>query len=131
MPLSPTGPFALHERALLLRERRAAMLAENVANADTPNYKARDFDFRDALDQAQGQAHALRVTHARHIASETGAGGAPEVLYRVPAQPAIDGNTVDLQQERAAFLDNALRYQASLQFLDRRIKGLVSALRGE
>jgi flagellar basal-body rod protein FlgB len=126
-----TSAFSLHERAVLLREQRARLLAENLANAETPHYKARDFDFRAALEGAEGGAHLLRVTHTRHLAAGGQLSGGAELLYRVPGQPSIDGNTVDLQAERASFLDNALRQEASLQFLDRRIKGLMSAIRGE
>ncbi|MCU0937372.1 MAG: flagellar basal body rod protein FlgB [Gammaproteobacteria bacterium] len=126
------NPFGIHEQALLLRERRAELLAQNLANADTPSYKARDLDFRAALAAADGQGRAatLRVTQARHL--RAGAGGETgEPLYRVPSQPSIDGNTVEPETERSAFLDNSIRYQASLQFLERRLRGLLTALRGE
>jgi flagellar basal-body rod protein FlgB len=124
--------FGIHDRAVLLRERRAELLSENLANADTPQYKARDLDFRALLDGAGADLRAgLATTHPRHIRVSAGEAGEGDRLYRIPSQPAIDGNTVDPDTERAAFLDNALRYQASLQFLDGRIKRLTAALRGE
>ncbi len=126
------NPFGIHEQALLLRERRTELLAQNLANADTPHYKARDLDFRAALAAAEAGARAvsLRVTQARHI--ETGVEGeGGDALYRVPSQPSIDGNTVEPEIERGAFLDNSLRYQASLQFVERRLRSLLTALRGE
>jgi len=126
--------FGIHERALLLRERRAELLAENLANADTPHYKARDMDFRSILAgaEATGGRGGLLATHPRHIPVAWGAGdGGTEVQYRVPTQPSIDDNSVDPDIERGAFLDNSLRYQAGLQFIDRRIRSLLSALRGD
>jgi flagellar basal-body rod protein FlgB len=126
------NPFGIHQQALLVRERRAQLLGENLANADTPHYKARDLDFRMVLDGARAQTWpGLKTTHALHIPGGNASVAAEEALYRVPTQPSIDGNTVDPQTERSAFLDNALRYQASLQFLDGRIRTLTSALRGE
>ena len=129
------NPLGIHEQALLVRERRAELLAQNLANADTPGYKARDMDFRSALAAAEGQrgAGTLRTTQARHIAGGAGVDGAggAEVLYRTPSQPSIDGNTVEMETERGAFLDNSLRYQASLQFLGSRLRTLTTALKGE
>lgn len=126
------NPFGIHEQALLLRERRTELLAQNLANADTPHYKARDLDFRAALAAAEDGASAvsLRATQARHIGVGV-AGEGDDALYRVPAQPSIDGNTVEPEIERGAFLDNSLRYQASLQFVERRLRTLLTALRGE
>ena len=126
------NPFGIHEQALLLRERRTELLAQNLANADTPHYKARDMDFRAALAAAEqgSSGMALRATQAQHI--QVGLDGeAGDTLYRVPSQPSIDGNTVDPEIERGVFLDNSIRYQASLQFLERRLRSLLTALRGE
>jgi flagellar basal-body rod protein FlgB len=125
--------LGIHQPALLLRSRRAGLLAENVANADTPNYKARDVDFRAELERAwgEGERSGVRLTHARHMpAARVGPGGL-EPLYRVPEQPSVDGNTVDTQREKAAFLDNAMRYQASLTFLGAKIQTLRTALQGD
>lgn len=125
--------FGIHAQALALRGRRAELLASNLANADTPGYQARDLDFRAALAAAQtpnARAAHLHTTHVRHLgAIDRDAGG--ELKYRTPQQPAFDQNTVDVQAERAAYLDNALRYQASLTFLNGRIAGITSALRGD
>lgn len=136
MPATLQNPLGIHEQALLVRERRAELLAQNLANADTPGYKARDMDFRSVLAAAaegRHEAGTLRTTRVRHIdsgAGVDGAGGA-ETLYRVPTQPSIDGNTVEMETERGAFLDNSLRYQASLQFLGSWLRTLTMALKGE
>ncbi len=115
-----------------LRGKRAEMLASNMANADTPNYKAKDFDFNSALKQAQGEQMTLRTTQKGHLSSQGTSGGfQPEVQYRIPGQPSLDGNTVDPQLEKSAFTENAVYYQATLNFLDSRVKGLKDAIRGE
>ena len=127
--------LGLSPQVMALRARRMELLAANIANADTPGYKARDIDFAAALRQARGQARAvdLRLTHPQHLAP--GARAVPGVdapiLYRVAAQPSMDGNTVESHREHAAFMDNAVRYQASLNFLDGRIRGLRTAIRGQ
>ena len=124
--------FGIHGLALEVRGRRAELLAANLANADTPNYKARDISFQDVLSAANGQSVTLETTDPRHLGGGGGEGtfGA-DVLYRVPSQPSLDGNTVDTQVEQEAFMKNAVQYQASLQFLDSRIKSLQLALKGE
>lgn len=104
------------------------VLATNLANADTPHYKARDFDFAAALDRAAGHGR-LRVTNARHIGGAAGASSA-DLAYRVPHQPAVDGNTVESDLELARFAENSVGYQASLGFLDGRIATLRLALTG-
>ncbi|HHH38440.1 MAG TPA: flagellar basal body rod protein FlgB [Sedimenticola sp.] len=123
--------LGIHERALQLRARRAEVLAGNIANADTPGFKARDFDFHKMMQQEAGQRQAMRVTDSRHIAS---AGGlVPDAMlgYRIPLQPSLDGNTVDTQLEHTAFASNALEYQASLRFLGGNIKKLMTAIKGQ
>ncbi|MCB1749222.1 MAG: flagellar basal body rod protein FlgB [Gammaproteobacteria bacterium] len=121
--------LGIHASAVALRVRRAEILAANLANADTPGYQARDLDFRAALAAAAGP-EVLARTQAGHLGA--GGGSADYALqYRQPLHASIDQNTVDVQAERAAFLDNAVRYQASMTFLNGRIAGLVSALRGE
>jgi len=123
--------LGIHQPALLLRSRRAGLIAQNMANSDTPNYKARDMDFTAELERAAGASGPLRVTHERHFAA-AGAGLFPgEPAYRVPEQPSLDGNTVDTQREKAAFLDNSLRYQASITFLDSKIRTLRAAIKGD
>ncbi len=121
--------LGIHERALGLRSQRAEILANNLANADTPGFKARDMDFQAMLAGQMESAAPLRTTNERHLTTATPATG--ELLYRNPIQPAIDGNTVDTQQEMAEFSKNALSFQASFQFLNSKFKGLTSAIKGE
>ncbi|HIE55313.1 MAG TPA: flagellar basal body rod protein FlgB [Chromatiaceae bacterium] len=133
MPINFNSALGIHAQALLLRSRRNELLASNIANADTPGYKARDLDFRTILSRAKGNtAVRLRLTNERHLATSAG-GGVTEadIQYRIPNQSSLDGNTVDPNLEKAAFSENALRYNASLTFLDRKFKGLMKALKGE
>ena len=136
MPINIDSALGLHANAIALRSQRAEVLARNLANADTPHYKARDFDFKSALAQAQGQSSVnsvrLVTTQPGHIAANAGAGRIDaELQYRVPNQPALDGNTVDTQIEQAEFTQNAIEYQTSLTFLSGKIRGLLSAIRGD
>lgn len=134
MPLNIDSAFGIHAQAMQMRARRAELLAANLANSDTPNYKARDIDFKTALQDAAGLASApqLRATDPRHIVKPGSDGPAGDTAaYRVPEQPSLDGNTVDPQVEKSAYLQNAVAYQTSLRFLDSRVRGLVSAIRGE
>ena len=125
--------FATHETALKFRALRNDVLSSNIANADTPNYKARDLDFGAALKSAQGaQGGTLRLAttapgHTRPAAVER---AGTEVLYRVPTQPALDGNTVQTDVEQAAFAENAVQYRASLAFLNGAISTLRFAIKG-
>ncbi len=122
--------FGIHATALTLRSQRAEILAGNLANADTPNYLARDIDFKSILNGASEDFLPLRRSDARHLsAGDEVAGGA--LLYRVPQQPSIDGNTVDTQLEKSEFLKNAMQYQASLRFLNGRIGSLRLAISGQ
>ncbi|MCC5792460.1 MAG: flagellar basal body rod protein FlgB [Legionellaceae bacterium] len=122
--------LSLHANALQLRDQRASQIANNLANTNTPNYKARDIDFKSSLQSAlQGSAQATVTTDAKHIAM--GTDFASQLKYRVPAHSALDGNTVDKDMETAAYTKNALEYQASLSFLDNKIKMMMHALRGE
>jgi flagellar basal-body rod protein FlgB len=124
--------LGIHQDAMMLRSRRNTVIASNIANADTPGYKARDIDFQQALQQAQGgqpAAGTLRTTHARHIGGGDAVGGAP-LKYREPMQPAVDGNTVETEREQAEFSKNAVRYQASLSFVNSSIRGMITALKG-
>lgn len=124
-------------QALNLRAERQKVLANNIANADTPNFKARDFDFSRALADATersdtGGRLAMTTTAAGHIGGGAGPdAGRPALLYRTPDQPSLDGNTVNMDRERVAFADNAVRYQASLSLMNSRIKGLQSAMQPE
>lgn len=120
------------ERALYVHAERNTVLASNLANADTPGYKARDIDFRAALARELGGSDPVRLAATRpgHIREAAGP-GSPEVLYRTPYQPSLDGNTVEPNVEKTKYLENAIRYEASLQFVSKRLKGLLGALRGE
>lgn len=129
MPASIDRVFGVHAQALQLRAQRGELIASNLANADTPNYKARDVDFRAALDNAQS-ATAMKSTHAAHISPVNGSGTA-HTGYRVPSQASLDGNTVDTQVEQARFSENAVRYQTTLRFLSGKISGMMLAIRGE
>ncbi|HET8691828.1 MAG TPA: flagellar basal body rod protein FlgB [Steroidobacteraceae bacterium] len=126
------GFFGIHEQALRLRGERASVLAANLANADTPHYKARDLDFRQVLaDAGQGGGRlAVATTRPGHLGAPGSQPGGGELLYRVPFQPSLDGNTVEGPVELAAFGENAVRYQASLMFINRRIAGLELAMTG-
>lgn len=125
-------PFANHVQALQLRARRNEVLAGNIANADTPNYKARDIDFAAAMATQQGEQLALIRTRAGHIGNgaDAAAANAAELKYRVPMQPAVDGNTVETDIEQAAYAENVIGYQASLTFINRKIRGLQTAIKG-
>lgn len=120
--------FGISPEVLSLRSKRTEMISANLANADTPGYKAVDLDFKAALENEMGMG-GLRRTNERHMNVSDGAHG--EMLYRVPAQPSLDGNTVESDWEHMAFMENAVRYEASISFLDARIKSTLAALRGE
>ena len=130
--------LGVHAQALKVREQRTELLARNLANADTPGYKAQDLDFRAAL-AATGATAApgtMQATQPGHIGAADGAGIEPGstaafLKYRTPLAPSLDGNTVDAQLEQAAFADNAVRYQATLQFLSSKFRSLMTAITGE
>jgi len=131
--------LSFNETALSLRAQRQELLASNIANADTPNYKARDIDFGSALQNAlagkTGNATNLATTAQSHIGrgKPTGdllANGTP-VLYRGEVQGNVDGNTVDMDVERNQFADNALRYEAGITLINHQIKGLLAAIQGQ
>jgi flagellar basal-body rod protein FlgB len=125
--------FGIHEQALLLHGQRMNVLATNLANADTPNYKARDIDFASVLGASSQSAAplALSVTAAAHIVPLEGEFPAGELKYRNPYQASLDGNTVEMPVEQAAFSENNVRYQASLQFINNRIAELQFAIAGQ
>ena len=124
--------FGAHEQSLLLRGQRTGVLASNLANADTPNYKARDLDFAAALATAEGASDlSLARTNRMHVDPGLDSPSGAQLKYRIPFQPSLDGNTVEAPVEQAAFADNAVRYQASLMFINRRIGGIESALTGQ
>jgi len=122
--------LGIHPHALALREKRGEILAANMANADTPDYKARDLDFKSILNQAVASTDNPQRTHVKHM------GGLDELmgghlLYRNPLHPSLDGNTVESQIEQAKYAENAVQYQASLQFVNDDLAGLRAAIRGE
>ena len=125
--------LGIHPQAIEAGARRLELLAGNMANADTPGFKARDIDFRATmqalLDGRGGSAATLRRTAPGHQASPE-ASLTAEPLYRVPNHPALDGNTVDTQLEQSAFAENAVRYQATLTFLNNKFRGLLTAIMG-
>jgi flagellar basal-body rod protein FlgB len=134
MPFDIDSALGIHPQALAVRARRAEILAANIANADTPNYKARDINFRTLLGGAQDQQLTARLaaTNAAHLPDAEVAGNlGGALMYRMPLQPSIDGNTVDPQAEYSQFSQNAMQYQASLTFLSNRIKNLMTAIRGD
>ena len=133
MPFNFDSYLGVHAPALEMQAYRAQVLASNLANADTPNYKARDIDFRAALNVAnadQVAAVSLQATRTGHIQPEMEDGGY-ELMYRQPYQPALDGNTVENQVEMAAYSDNAMRYLTTLRILTGKLNTLRTALRGQ
>jgi flagellar basal-body rod protein FlgB len=123
--------FGIHEQALLLHGQRIGVLATNMANADTPNFKARDIDFSEVLAGTDDSAGlALRTTQASHIANDAEPVGG-QLKYRNPYQASLDGNTVEMPVEQAAFSENNVRYQASLQFINSRIAELQFVIAGQ
>jgi flagellar basal-body rod protein FlgB len=123
-------PFAQHEQALNFRAQRNEVLSSNIANADTPGYKARDIDFSSALKSAQNGSLQLQKTSALHSSGGGVQRSGGELMYRVPTQPSLDGNTVQADVEQAAFAENAVQYRASLTFLNGTIQTLRYALKG-
>ncbi|HYB64405.1 MAG TPA: flagellar basal body rod protein FlgB [Steroidobacteraceae bacterium] len=135
MPLNLDAYLGVHQDALKLYAQRTAVLANNIANADTPNYKAQDIDFRAVLAGTAGpgaKALPLSTTSSAHVAgSAPGASAPAQLKYRVPLAPSLDGNTVDVQMEQAAFADNSVRYQAALSFLSSKFRDLMTAITGQ
>jgi flagellar basal-body rod protein FlgB len=124
--------FGIHEQALLLHGQRISILANNLANADTPNFKARDIDFAAVLGSTDEQLPlTVSVTHAAHITPLDNELPSGELKYRNPYQASLDGNTVEMPVEQAAFSENNVRYQASLQFINNRIAELQFAIAGQ
>ena len=125
--------FQFHQNALNLRSFRQQVIASNIANADTPGYKARDIDFATALqDVSAGREGnlSMRTSNTRHISAAAGGNEPAKLLYRAAVQPSIDGNTVDMNMERNRFAENAVHIDANLTFLNGKIKTLLAALQG-
>ncbi|MGA2707542.1 MAG: flagellar basal body rod protein FlgB [Steroidobacteraceae bacterium] len=124
--------FGIHESALVLHGQRLSVLANNLANADTPGYKARDIDFAEVLAGASSEAGlAVSVTDPGHIAASGGEFAPGELKYRNPYQASLDGNTVEMPVEQAAFAEDNVRYQASLTFINNQISDLQYVLSGQ
>lgn len=134
MPINFDSALGIHADALRVRSQRAELLATNLANADTPNFKAQDIDFKAALSNAISKEPSAQVnmTHKNHMAmNANGNGLITPVQYRIAMQDSLDGNTVDEQIEQSQFMQNSVHYQASLEFLGSTFKGLTKALRGD
>lgn len=135
MAISFDRALGLHDDALMVRARRAEVLANNITNADTPNYKARDLDFKavleDKLQNTVQKPLELTRTEGAHIYGIAEPAYISELMYRIPHQASVDGNTVEVQEEMGRYTKNAMDYQASFGFLDKKFKGLTTAIKGE
>ena len=130
MPFNLDSALGFHADALKVYAKRSEVLAANMANADTPQFKAQDIDFKTALNKASQVAFAMKATQPGHLGASTTSTEFP--VHDVKAsQSSLDGNTVDTQAEAAKFTDNALRYQANLEFLNGKISSLRLAIRGD
>ncbi|WP_426417613.1 flagellar basal body rod protein FlgB [Aestuariirhabdus sp. LZHN29] len=136
MAISFDNALGIHPAALQFRAQRAEILANNLANADTPGFKARDVDFSTVMKQQvsaverQGQ-QGLERTHSQHVSGFIDETAQTQLQYRVPSQPSIDGNTVDTQREIAEFTQNKIAFDTSFTFLNAKFKGLSTAIRGQ
>ncbi len=136
-----TARIDFHGKALTLRADRQQVLSSNIANADTPGFKARDFEFSEALAEQTGAQQGMRLhaskvstTNARHLpgaATDTSGASLTTLKFRSADQASLDGNTVNLDMERASFADNSMRYEASLRFINGSVRNILSAIRGE
>lgn len=129
MSIGLESVFSLHDQVLQVQSRRMELIASNLANTDTPNYKARDIDFRKALSQVGNSVGGDMVSTDRDHIAKTGTGGSAGAEFRIPLQPAMDGNTVDSNIEKTALAEASMRYESTLTFLSRKIEGLRSAMR--
>jgi len=134
MAISFNKAFGVHEYALTLRAERSSVLANNIANADTPGYKARDIDFQSmlkAMTEQGGGNLTMQPTQKAHQNGLLQPDAINGLQYRNPTQPSIDGNTVDVQLERTEFARNSLEFKTAYTFLNGKIRGLMTAIRGE
>ena len=131
------GGLDFQSKALVLRAERQRAIASNIANVDTPGYVARDFKFKDAMEAATSRPGLVAgsKTDARHMSmpelSDSTIGGSQKLGYSVQSQPNLDNNTVDLDRERANFVDNSVRYEATLRFINGQAKTMLSAITGQ
>ena len=123
--------FGIHEQAVRLRTQRAEILAGNLANADTPGFKARDVDFAALLRKEMPGDVRLATTQPGHVGAASQGVAASQLLYRNPTQASLDGNTVDVVREQVEFSSNAMQYQASLRFLEGKLRSLLTAIKGD
>lgn len=121
--------LGIHPQTMQLRASRAEILANNLANADTPHFKARDINFNAVLEGESRRSLEMNKTNKLHIEGDLNTD--TELLFRNPYQPAIDGNTVDSQMEQSFYTENALRYNASFEFLNSKFNGLKGAIKGQ
>jgi flagellar basal-body rod protein FlgB len=128
-----TSTLDFQGASLALRSERQRLLASNIANADTPGYLARDFDFATALREATGTraAQGAATTQPGHIPLPTGARAEANLLYATPSQTSLDGNSVDMDRERAAFADNSVKYEATLRFINGHVRTMLDAIKGQ
>jgi flagellar basal-body rod protein FlgB len=144
-----TSGLEIHSKALVLRAERQRIIASNIANADTPGYVARDINFKEALSQQLGSGssqlsstsqrpganESTLTTHPKHIAlsglGSSQLSGASDLNYAIQSQPSVDGNSVDLDRERANFVDNSVRYESTLRFINGSAKTILSAIQGQ
>ena len=129
-----TDTLNFQSEALMLRSERQRLIASNIANADTPGYVARDFDFAKALRDASGAlstGQGVATTQAGHRAALGANPGQPELLYATPSQTNLDRNSVDMDRERAAFVDNAVKYEATLRFINGHVRTMLEAIKGQ
>ena len=133
-----TNALDFHGQALSLRSERQRLIASNIANADTPGYVARDFNFAQALREATGPAAAagagagaMATTSGGHMAGATGARSEPNLLFASASQTNLDRNTVDMDRERANFADNAVKYEATLRFINGNVRTMLDAIKGQ
>lgn len=136
-----TSTLDFHSKALVLRAERQRVIASNIANADTPGYAGRDINFKEAMNAATGattqsltpSASSDGTSNSRHIAlqASTASMGSTALRYTTQSQPAMDGNSVDMDRERANFVDNSVRYEATLRFINGQAKTILSAIQGQ
>lgn len=144
-----TSGLDFQSKALVLRAERQRVIASNIANADTPGFVGRDLNFKDAMNNATGMSMGVRLnpaggssldnnrstTHPQHISLSGSTfgltGGASSLAYTTQSQPSLDGNSVDLDRERANFVDNSVRYEATLRFINGQSKTILSAIQGQ
>jgi flagellar basal-body rod protein FlgB len=143
-----TNGLDFQAKALVIRADRQRVIASNIANADTPGYAGRDINFKEAMNSAMGNSSALTLapsgggsatdgtSHSQHIPLQStlgslGGGNGPALEYTVQSQPAMDANSVDMDRERANFVDNAVRYEATLRFINGASRTILSAIQGQ